>query len=244
MKSLNHGKDDNYCIRGDYVAREGEATLDESRESLYWDRSRLLSSLAHQYDVYKYARGIIKKNTGIRVLDIGCGPATKLMRIIYPYANEVAGIDQESAINLCKKLYVGTKAKFYVDNFTKPRMKAKDKYDIIICSDVIEHVIDPDKLLDYIKRFAEKSTIIILSTPNRDIIRGQNNLRSPKKEHIREWNFSEFHKYVQSRDFEIIKHFNVKQLKFLLQWSVMLEYIRNITKDTLRGTQLLVCTAK
>ena len=77
---------------------------------------------------------------------------------------------------------------------------------MIICADVIEHVLYPDVLLMFIKKLANENTFIVLSTPERDGERGVNNFKSPKKEHVREWNKNEFNKYISYMGFNIVEH--------------------------------------
>jgi hypothetical protein len=77
---------------------------------------------------------------------------------------------------------------------------------LIIASDVIEHLKNPDKLLKYIANCANNNTYIIISTPlrTRDDI---NNEGRPKNHaHVREWNQEEFCQYLESRGLELIEH--------------------------------------
>ena len=71
-------------------------------------------------------------------------------------------------------------------------------------SDVIEHVLDPDSLLDFIESCKPK--FIVFSTPDRDLICGHDHFGPPSNAcHVREWNFLEFKQYISNR-FEIIEH--------------------------------------
>lgn len=83
---------------------------------------------------------------------------------------------------------------------------------MIICSDVIEHLVDPDILLSFLEKSNFK--FLILSTPERDSVqmkqRGLLWDGPPVNEaHVREWNFEEFEQYI-SYKFKIIDHFKVK----------------------------------
>jgi hypothetical protein len=69
------------------------------------------------------------------------------------------------------------------------------KADLVICSDVIEHIKDPDTLLRFISSM--QSRLIILSTPERNAIAGSNDYGPPANpSHYREWNAPEFKKYL------------------------------------------------
>lgn len=93
------------------------------------------------------------------------------MELLYPICNDVVGIDQPQVIRYCNEKFKDTKAQFVADNFEDPSYHPTNPFDLIICSDVIEHIEDPDILLNYIKSFAGKETYIIISTPERDILR-------------------------------------------------------------------------
>lgn len=84
---------------------------------------------------------------------------------------------------------------------------------MIICPDVIEHLINPDNLLRLIKQIANQNTHIVISTPDRDKLRGESCMKSNKKEHIREWNFNEFRTYIDNSGLKNIEHFNNAPLK-------------------------------
>jgi len=95
---------------------------------------------------------------------------------------------------------------------------------LLICADVIDHILDPDRLLDYIDTVPAER--IILSTPDRSLMYGhrQRGWWGPPHNpwHIREWSFSEFAGYVSAR-FRIIEHV--------------------ITNRT-QATQMIVCARK
>jgi hypothetical protein len=85
-------------------------------------------------------------------------------------------------------------------------------FDILICADVIEHLVDPDELLNWIQNL--NFNYLVISTPDRDKLKlyqwpaEQSQSGPPVNEgHIREWNFEEFEAYI-SQFFEIKKHFH------------------------------------
>ena len=92
--------------------------------------------------------------------------------------------------------------------------------DIIIASDVIEHIADPDELLDLIEKSEPK--LIVLSTPDRNLLQKGHDGPPRNTAHFREWSFDEFRQYIESR-FNIIEHF--------------------VTNEK-QGTQTIVCDIK
>lgn len=194
--------DERYHIRPDYVPNLASRTLDGD-DHVFWRPERIRSSEVYQWHVYKLAVDLIREH-GIRtVLDVGCGPATKLMRLIAPIA-DVIGIDQASAVEFCRRRY--DRGTFMVDDFENPAIKLDVAPGLVICSDVIEHIHDPDVLLNYLKRLATPDTLLLLSTPDRERFRGRRALQCPKSEHVREWSQPELASYLESRGFRILLH--------------------------------------
>lgn len=117
---------------------------------------------------------IIKRHVGSSdkvIIDVGCGRG-KLASRLTKYGR-VVGIDFcETAIDFCKKRYLN--AEFKVSNIFDMEFIEynKGKFDIVISSEVIEHV--PDELqkpfIQNLKLLAKKGGHIILTTPNRDTI--------------------------------------------------------------------------
>jgi len=80
-------------------------------------------------------------------------------------ANQVVGIDYlceevtEIKEELCCNVYCADV--MYLD-----RLKLNEKYDVIVCGELIEHIENPGLMLDGIKRFMHEKSILIITTPN------------------------------------------------------------------------------
>lgn len=183
-----------YFIKDEYISRLEPTEFDDTGLTDEW-----------QKEVYQFAEDIFKKNNFNSVLDIGTGSGYKLIKHFDQY--NTLGIDIPKTVEFLKKTYP---TKNWSDKFSPIQ-----GYDLIISSDVIEHIPDPDTLLDLISSCKPK--LIILSTPDRDsmdsdrIISKNGPPKNPS--HVREWNFQEFYNYISSR-FEVIEHFisNKKQV--------------------------------
>jgi len=94
-----------------------------------------------------------------------------------------------------------------VDDFEsgKPNRDVSGKYDLILTVGVIEHLIDPDKILQYMKHLSHQSTILVIATCDREILAGKGALRPSNNAHVREWTIDEFSNYLQSRNMHIIE---------------------------------------
>lgn len=193
----------------------------------------------YQIKVYEFAKTLICKYKANSILDIGCGYGIKLKKIILPVCNNIVGVDVKHAIDFCKREH--NFGRWFEDDIEKPEFALDQKFDIIICSDVIEHLLDPDKLLNYIKRYCHKNTHVIISTPARDLLKGKNGFGPPiNKAHVREWSRSEFRRYVSNRGFTVMKHFLVGEANLNLY-----EIIRKIVLlQSLRNIQVVYCKSE
>lgn len=97
----------------------------------------------------------------IKILDIGCGHNCNLFK----YRSEedkYFGCDFYDKINI--KIDDYQKINLNEEKLTD---KYKDeKFDVIFCGEVIEHLFSPDSLLEEIKKLMYKNSTLILSTPN------------------------------------------------------------------------------
>ena len=100
-----------------------------------------------------------------RILDIGCGDGNfSLLLKEASRAEEVYGVDISSkAVELANA--AGVKA-FQTDIDEEPLPFEKDSFDAIFCGEVVEHLLDPDHLLDEIHRTLKLGGIAIITIPN------------------------------------------------------------------------------
>lgn len=191
---------DKYFLPDDYQ----ENTVNLTREVdgvVYWTPRIIRRGGLYQKDVYRWAGQLVRARGLKSVMDVGCGPATKLNRFITPLILDVVGVDQESAISYCRATY--KRGTYLVDDLGNPSSSFDRTFDLIICCDVIEHLENPVVVLDYIKRHARPDTLILISTPDRDRTRGKTCRTSPTPAHIREWSKEEFVKFLKHYGFLI-----------------------------------------
>lgn len=180
-------------------------THDDARadgEPEYWNPERVAAAAKYQYHVYRWAAEIIRDRNLRSVLDVGCGPGIKLGRLIAPRCSDIEGIDQPSAVAAAAA--AGSPGKYTCVDLERPgEVMPWRTFDLIICADVLEHLIDPDPCMDLIRRFSGPRTVIVVSTPDRTRLHGRECMESTKPEHVREWAMSEFERYVESRGVSI-----------------------------------------
>lgn len=198
---------ESYFIKDGYCANNRIITIDGTSGGQYWNESRIYSSYYYQFPVYRYAEKLIQEKKIKEVIDVGCGTGAKLA-LIHNNLPEInfTGIDQRATIEYCKEHY--NFGKWYVDNIEEPDKSLDNiKAELVICSDVIEHLLNPDTLLSYLKKKVTKDGYILLSTPERDVLRSKSCNNSPNKFHIREWNYEELENYLLYSGFRIVEHF-------------------------------------
>jgi ubiquinone/menaquinone biosynthesis C-methylase UbiE len=237
----------NYFIKTGYIENKIPQSLDHVSGQAFWDEKYIKLSHAAQYYIYQYAYQMAKEQHIKQVLDIGCGVGTMLKHFFKPEEEfQIFGVDQPSAVEYCrKKIPNGT---FIEDFLESPTFQLKNNLAVaplIISADVIEHLLDPDKLLDYIKKFSDHKTLIILSTPERDAVRGKNSMQANNPYHVREWNFDEFHEYISHSGFKILEH----KMMFSNKLNFDLETIRWLSGKIIGGlpfkhAQMVLCQKK
>lgn len=184
-----------YCIYDGYVSRKEFVTCEQATHTDQF-----------QDEVYESARKLCVEKGYKTVLDIGCGSAFKLVK--YFRDKKFVGLDLEPNLSFIRDKY--PLYDFRESDFNSP---PKESFDLIICSDVIEHLLEPDDLLAFICQIDFKH--LVLSTPERGAI--QKLQRSfgwdiktdgPPRNlmHIREWSFDELREYLL-QSFEIESQF-------------------------------------
>jgi len=112
------------------------------------------------------------------VLDIGCGEGYGAA-LLSVQAAEVVGIDYSpAAIGHARSTYRRRNLRFVVADATRLD-PAIGRFDVVTCFEVIEHLGNPEGLLDTIARTLNPGGLLVLSTPNGlvdrlfDVVRGE-----------------------------------------------------------------------
>jgi len=186
----------NYCINKNPQHHNDENFKDEA-----------------QKEVYDFCKIFMEKNKFNNVIDVGCGSGYKLVRFLGEF--NTIGIETEPCYSHLKSKYPLRKWLLSGEK-EKSFMMYDDLFetDVVICSDVIEHIIDPDVLLDYL--ISLNSKYYIISTPCRNILCNHPKFSNVYKKswngppintcHVREWTMEEFKKYISNK-FNIIRSY-------------------------------------
>lgn len=177
----------NYFLKDSYVSRTEYVHYNDQLEEDNW-----------QLEIYLHALGLMKKYNLQKVIDLGCGSAYKLVTYLGEY--KTIGLEIKENLDFLKNKYPNKE--WLESDFS---LNHNLSTDVLICSDVIEHIVDPDDLIEYIKNISFK--YLILSTPERDLVYEKDSkfLDGPPRNpaHQREWNYNEFNRYI-SDHFEVI----------------------------------------
>jgi SAM-dependent methyltransferase len=178
-----------YGIRGDYAHRSVAAHFDDTT-----------STDEYQREVYQRAAELTRRDGLHTVYDVGCGSGYKLVHYLGEF--DTTGFEVPQTLEFLRRQFPDRKwaQVSFSDRDIPPA-------DIVICSDVIEHVLDPDELMHFLVAVTGKW--LVLSTPDRARAYGrlsQYQLGPPSSDHhIREWTMQEFRRYV-SRFVEVVEH--------------------------------------
>jgi len=195
-----------YGIRFPYFARRSEVFNDTTEKTDEW-----------QLEVYLRAAALMREHGLRSVVDLGCGSGYKLLKYLGGW--ETTGIEVPRMVDWLREHHPDRR--WLTSDLTDG---ASRECGLLLCVDVLEHLLDPDAMLDFID--AVRADWIVLSTPDRSLLYGrrQRGWWGPPHNpgHVREWSFREFGAYVGSR-FVILEH---------------------LVTNRAQATQMIVCTKK
>lgn len=214
-----------------YKVRELKEKIDF--EESYWgvvkDPDNLLRDKKNERLIYlsdiKDELSFINKQPAGKILDVGCGLGFLLSGVsekFDKYGVEVSNLACETAQKYCK-IYNSTLGDA---NFPS------NYFDIVVLYHVIEHIENPENLIQEINRILKKGGILILGTPNFECFvakRFKNNFRLLNdKTHISLFSDKSMTKFLNDFGFKIKKikypffktrHFSLKNILRLIDTS-------------------------
>jgi methionine biosynthesis protein MetW len=149
-------------------------------------------------------------SAGDRVLDVGVGDGALLRYMIEKTGIDGYGLDiSEKAVAFCRESGLNVD----LADASKPLSTyITEPYDYIILSEIIEHIPDPERLLDELRPHARKG--IIVSIPNTGFHQHRLRLllgRFPLQwvvtpgEHLRFWTYADFRWWARQLNFELVR---------------------------------------
>lgn len=192
-----------YGITKAYKHRKNYTYLDKTESTDEW-----------QKEVYEFAKNFMVKNNYKKVVDFGCGSGYKMIQNFQDF--DAVGVEVEETY------------KYLIENHPDNKWLNADDLDsqtldcdLVVCADVIEHVLNPDEFLESLNKINFK--YLIISTPERYLKHGNFHFGPPKNPfHIREWTAREFRNYLSK------------------YYTIELHQITNVNQ----ATQMILCRKK
>lgn len=129
---------------------------------------------------------------GRRVLDAACGIGYGSRMLAAAGASEVVGVDLDKEVIAEVRAAAGPGTSFEVADLRQLPF-GENEFDLIVSFETIEHVPDPDVVMDEFRRVLRPDGLLALSTPNRDVYTPGNPF------HLRELTPSELEAELEQR---------------------------------------------
>ncbi len=159
---------------------------------------------------YNYLISVVRDLEINSVLDVGCGEGFTLNKLYEEkIGKKLEGVDfLEKAVEIGKKLHPHltlNRGDIYKLGYKN------DSFDLVMATEVLEHLEDPKKGLEELTRVSKK--YLLLSVPNEPFFMGANLLRGKNLsrfgndiEHIQHWTSKSFQQFtIQNSEFRILK---------------------------------------
>jgi SAM-dependent methyltransferase len=145
------------------------------------------------------------------VLDVGCGEGFVMDHLVNKNKQVIQSIGLEIKIHSIKSgrnLFPGN---IMVNGSAYQIPFHSNEFDLVICSEVLEHLDNPSVALGEIRRVSRK--YCLLTVPNEpffrlaNILRGKNWVRLGNDvEHIQQWGSVGFEKFIGDGNLKLVKH--------------------------------------
>jgi 2-polyprenyl-3-methyl-5-hydroxy-6-metoxy-1,4-benzoquinol methylase len=113
---------------------------------------------------YKTIKRCIQRKGQVRLLDYGCGDGYWASRLSVIENCSVTGVDY-NPLRIERARAMAPKAVFLEADLSRDQLEL-GLFDIVLCSQVIEHVPDDELFLTRLRRFLSDDGCLVLGTPN------------------------------------------------------------------------------
>ena len=169
----------------------GERTLPDVPEENYWYQRHLV--------VYEWIRDQV---AGRRVVDMACGEGYG-SGVLAATAAEVVGVDANPEAHEHARLrYVRPNLRFardLVETFSEP-------CDVVVFLQTIEHVRNPDEVLEHFKAMTGDAGTCFVSTPNLLTLAPEGAEKSENPWHVKEYRAAEFRELCERHFGDVTVH--------------------------------------
>lgn len=133
------------------------------------DRNSSLGTPIYQEHIERY-HFAFNYTAGKRVLDVACGMGNG-SALLSRNADFVSGLDRDKeSVNFAKKHYSRPNSEFIIGDAEILNFP-ENSFDIVVSFETIEHLPSPKKFLKEIKKILKPGGMLILSSPDREVVR-------------------------------------------------------------------------
>lgn len=147
------------------------------------------------------------KNKSLKILDYGCGVGT-IDYYLASIGHKVTGTDiSENVLNMCRRS-ANAIGVLKSTKFVKINSKIVSKFDIVICSEVLEHVSDDLGLLKRLSTLLKRHGLLVISVPSINAPLYKLNLANNfdlKVGHLRRYGVSQLIQLLEDLNMKIMK---------------------------------------
>lgn len=116
-------------------------------------------------ELQSYARKKGGSECDVNILEIGCGNGTVVTLPVAELGYNITGVDlHEPSIALANEKNCFDNARFLCKDLTE--LIGDQSYDVVILSDILEHVESPDELMSMASGFLKQRGLVLISIPN------------------------------------------------------------------------------
>jgi len=143
----------------------------------------------------------INKINPSTILEVGCGSGDLAERLSSKYDYTGIDINEHNIESLKKSVPNGN---FICINLFK--FKSEKKFDLLICSEVIEHVKNDYAFIKRLSNYIKKGGFLLLSTPGRRNLVGKNDILAG---HYRRYEFEDLNKLATKSKLKIVNLYSI-----------------------------------
>lgn len=154
-------------------------------------------------EVHARAAEVATRLRATRIIDLGAGAGCKLAAVAPRF--EILGLDHGPNLELARRAFAAWTWREHDLDSEGALPCSDDELEgaVVVCANVIERLGRPDRLLAKLSAIRASVQAIVISTVERDLTRGPDDLGPPADPHnVREWNLQEFAALLDDWGFE------------------------------------------
>jgi SAM-dependent methyltransferase len=231
-----------YFIKPGYRINSVAHTLEGEQAGSYWTEQRMQASRSYQYEVYRLVQRLARKRRCSTLLDVGCGTAIKVAMLLANVVSRITLMDQPTCREMAQRIL--PTARFISADLETIDIRLEEKFDLIVCSDVVEHLLNPLPCLDFIRRHLSLHGLAIFSTPERDTLRGPDCNECVQPAHVREWNYGEFRRLLLANGYAVRRQFLVPPARLSVAEALLCRSLGwALKRPEWHACQVAICTS-